>query len=223
MKVIILAGGRGTRLPFSAKHIPKSLVCINGKPMIDHILAGLLKHGLRDIRLSLGFRADQVVEYIKKTGLDHVEYLIESEPLGTGGAVRFASRDLNGDFMVLNGDVISNIDFSALIGGHKSGMACMVAAWRDDARDFGLLDIEDEKITAFREKPADAVSGYINAGCYILNPKHFEGIDERSFMLEKDVFPRLAQQGALMAFIHKGFFQDAGTETRLAELQGRAI
>src|SRR3989338_7980886 len=109
MKVIILAGGRGTRLPNSAKDIPKVLVPIRGKTtMLDHQLELLLAHGLSDVCLSLGFRADQIIKHLHDIGKTHIEYRVESEPLGTGGAVRFASQDMKGDFMVLNGDTISD-------------------------------------------------------------------------------------------------------------------
>ncbi|MBI2639332.1 MAG: nucleotidyltransferase family protein [Candidatus Sungbacteria bacterium] len=219
MKVIILAGGKGTRLPNSAKDIPKALVKIRGKAMLDHIVEGLEKHGLKDIRLSLGFRADQIIAHLTDNGKGYIEHVVEPEPLGTGGAVKFATSDIGEDFMVLNGDVMNDIDFTSLLKTHKPGMPCIVGAWREDARDFGLLEIKDGRIKAFLEKPAELKPGYINAGCYILHPKHFEGIMEKTFMIEKDVFPRLAESGSLHVFLHNGFWQDAGTEARLEEVR----
>lgn len=223
MKVIILAGGRGTRLPNSAKDIPKALVPIKGKAMLNHLFDGLFKHGLNDIRLSLGFRADQIVAHLKNGGYKNIEYVIEKEPLGTGGAIKFAAADLLDDYMVLNGDIMQSIDFTALLQNHEPGKACVVAAWREDARDFGLLDIKDGKITAFHEKPQAPQSGYINAGCYILNQKHFNSVVEKAFMIEKEIFPQLAESGELRAFLHNGFWQDAGTEARLAEVRAEEI
>lgn len=219
MKVIILAGGKGTRLPNSARDIPKALVPIKGKVMLDHILDGLERHGLKDIRLSLGFRADQIIQHLRDTGREHMEYVVEQEPLGTGGAVRLAAKDIIGDFMVLNGDIMNDIDFSALLKTHKSGTACVVGSWREDARDFGLLDIEDGRVLAFKEKPVTLMSGYINAGCYILKNEHLASAPGLAFMIEQEVFPRLAEEGKLYAFLHKGFWQDAGTEPRLAEVR----
>ena len=219
MKVIILAGGRGTRLPHSAKDIPKALVPIRGKTILDHQLELLEKHGLTDVRLSLGFRANKIIAHLKQNGLDRIEYVIEEEPLGTGGAIRFASKDLGDDFMVMNGDVVTDLDFTDVLRHHVPATAMVVAAWREDARDFGLLDIQDGRIRAFLEKPAEPVSGYINAGCYILHHKHFKDITEKAFMIEKDIFPRLAKSGELMAFLHRGFWQDVGTEVRLAEIR----
>ena len=219
MKVIILAGGMGTRLPNSAKDIPKALVPIYGKTILDHQLELLEKHGLTDVRLSMGFRADQIVEHLKKTGRGRIEYIVEEKPLGTGGGALLAASGLTDDFLVLNGDVVTDFDFTEILKNHKSGTPVLVAAWRDDARDFGLLDIDGVRIRAFLEKPTEPTPGYINAGCYILHPKHFEGISERSFMLEKEVFPRLAQSGELRTFIHTGFWQDVGTEERLYQVR----
>ena len=219
MKIIILAGGMGTRLPDSAKDIPKALVQVHGKTILDRQLELLEKHGLKDVRLSLGFRADQIVAHLKNTGRDRVEYIVEEEPLGTGGAVRFAARDLADDFMVLNGDILADFDFSEILRAHQPGSAMIVGAWREDARDFGLLDIKESRVRAFLEKPAEQKSGYINAGCYILSTKHFGGSAEKAFMVEKDIFPCLAESGELRAFLHDGFWQDVGTEVRLAEVQ----
>jgi len=221
MKVIILAGGRGTRLPKSAKDIPKALVPIHGKAVLDHQLELLEKHGLTDVRLSLGFRADQIIAHIKQSGRDNIEYVIEDEPLGTGGGVCLAAKDLTEDFIVLNGDVVTDFDFTEMLNRHAPGSPVIVAAWREDARDFGLLDIVGEKIRAFLEKPVRPTSGYINAGCYILHPRHFKDVAKESFMLEKDVFPRLAEGGELRTFIHSGFWQDVGTEMRLAEIRNK--
>ncbi len=218
-----MAGGRGTRLPNAAKDIPKTLVQIHGKTILDRQLELLEKHGLTDVRLSLGFRSDQIIAYLQQNRRDHIEYVIEDEPLGTGGAIRFASEDLSDDFVVINGDVVTDLDFTDLLRRHAPSTAMVVAAWREDARDFGLLDIHEGKIRAFLEKPAEPQSGYINAGCYILHPKHFEGIAEKSFMIEKDIFPRLAESGELRTFVHRGFWQDIGTEERLAEMRSRAV
>ncbi|GAG03065.1 unnamed protein product, partial [marine sediment metagenome] len=116
MKIIILAGGKGTRLPRSAKNIPKSLVKIAGKPILQHQIDILEKHNLTDIRFSLGYEANQIIDYLKNKH----EYIIESEPLGTGGAIKFASKDLKEDFMILNGDILTDINFSEFLKFHKN-------------------------------------------------------------------------------------------------------
>ena len=108
MKAIILAGGKGTRLPESAKHIPKALVSINNKAVIQHQLDLLQKHGITDVIFALGFRHDHIIDHIR--GKHH--FVVEKEPLGTGGAIKFASQGLTEPFLVLNGDILSDFDFN---------------------------------------------------------------------------------------------------------------
>lgn len=211
MKIIILAGGKATRLPKSAKNIPKPLVEIGKKTILQHQIDLLKKHGLFDIRLSLGYVADQIIEYLN----GKYKYIIEPKPLGTGGAIKFASKDLKEDFMVLNGDILSNIDFSEFIKSHKKNT---IAAWHcEDCCDYGMIEIKGKKITKFLEKPTNKCAGYINAGFYILSPNIFKNIKKTSFSIETDVFPNLAKNGDLFAYIHKGYWTDVGTEDRLEE------
>ncbi len=216
MKTIILAGGRGTRLPQSARDIPKALVPVHGKTILDHQLDALARHGLTNVALSLGFRADQIVAHLAATGRSHIEHVIEPQPLGTGGAVRFAAHGVQEPFLVLNGDTLADFDFLAITRAHTPGTALMVSCWRDDARDFGLLDVRGASILAFLEKPIEPHPGLINAGCYILEPAHLDRLGEGASMLETDLFPRLARDGLLSTFRHDGFWQDVGTEQRLA-------
>lgn len=219
MKAIILAGGRGTRLPHSARDIPKALVPVHGTTILDRQLDALARHGLTDVRLSLGFRAEQIVAHLAASGRAGIEHVVEPEPLGTGGALRFATSDLSGPFLALNGDTLADFDFSAIVRAHEPGLALMVSHWRDDARDFGLLDVAGGRIRAFLEKPKELQSGFINAGCYILHPEHLRDAPARSFMLEQEIFPKLAAAGLLQAVAHGGFWQDLGTEERLAGVQ----
>ncbi|MDP3727775.1 MAG: sugar phosphate nucleotidyltransferase, partial [bacterium] len=181
----------------------------------------LARHGLTNVTLALGFRADQVVMHLARTGRRHIEHVIESESLGTGGAVRLASHGLAGPFFVLNGDTLADFDFSSISRSHEPGSALMVSCWREDARDFGLLDVADGAIRSFLEKPAEPRSGFINAGCYILQPDHFVGASAPAFMLEQAIFPRLAERGLLYTVHHRGFWEDVGTEERLAAVRSR--
>jgi NDP-sugar pyrophosphorylase family protein len=234
MKIIILAGGKGTRLSESAKNIPKPLVEIARKPILQHQIDLLKKHGLSDIRLSLGYRAEQIIEYLKdKPRTDSFgimrgkyEYIVEPEPLGTGGAIKFASRDLKEDFIVLNGDILSDINLSEFIAKYQynvsqNKLGAISLFFQEDASDYGVVQMENEQVIDFLEKPQEIQSGYINAGIYILSPAIFQNIKNISFSIEKDIFPKLAQNKALMAFIHRGWWTDAGTEERLREIQAK--
>lgn len=133
MKVIILAGGR-TKLPGKLKNIPKSLIEINGRPLLDYQLELLKKYKLNDIRLSLYYKADEILKYLKKKDkkakigsrkgkVAGIEYIIGPKALGTGGAVRNAAKDLKKDFIVMNGDVLTNINLSNYIKFYKKNIS----------------------------------------------------------------------------------------------------
>ena len=221
MQVIILAGGRGTRLPVSSGDAQKVLVEIHGKPMVAHHIDRLLAAGFENIRLALGHRAEQVVKFLGGRGYS-CSYVIEPEPLGTGGAVRLASQGLENPFMVLNGDVYADFDFPAITRAHRRGEALLVSYWRDDTRDFGLLELSGDRVGAFLEKPRELRPGYINAGCYVLEPEHLASAPDPAFMLETDVFPKLAAAGQLANFTHRGSWEDLGTEERLRRARSSA-
>ena len=214
MKAIILAGGRGTRLPESAKDIPKALVEVNSKFVIDHQLELLERHGVKEVVFALGFRNEQLINHIN----GKYEYVVESVPLGTGGAIKFASQKLNEPFLALNGDILSDIDFSDFISHFKQQeniVGSMTLVWMENAKDYGLVLHDDHKIHTFTEKPEEPTAGHINAGCYILTPGIFKEIDRESFSIEKEIFPKLASQKSLSAYIHNGKWIDMGTEERL--------
>lgn len=244
MKVIILAGGKGTRLPHSAKDKPKCLVEVNGKSILQHQLDFLAMHGLTDIRLSLGFRAEQVIKYLKQQNLfidpvrsksplatadplladrtsNGVDYVIEDKPLGTGGAIKFASHGLKDDFMVLNGDIFANADLKGFIRHHKELkrqkkiLGSILAVHMPDARDFGLIKHNNGLIAEFLEKPGKKQPGHINAGVYILNKQALHNVSRETFSIEHDVFPYLAKQGLLGVYLAEGYWTDLGTEERL--------
>lgn len=222
MKVIILAGGKATRLPNSAKNIPKSLVDVAGKPILQHQIDLLERHGLTDIRFSLGYMADKIIKYLN----GKYEYLIEPKPLGTGGAIKFASQDLKEDFMALNGDVLSDINLSDFIAKYqynvsRETLGALSLFFCKDASDYGLIETEKNKVINFLEKPKHKCSGYINAGIYILSPQIFENVSRETFSIEHDIFPNLAQNKQLIAYIHKGFWMDVGTEERLDKIRAK--
>lgn len=215
---IILAGGRGTRLPHSARDIPKPLVAIGAKSIVEHQLERLMAAGFTDIRLALGFRADQIIAFLRERGYP-MSYVVEPEPLGTGGATRFAARGIEQPCLVMNGDVLADFDFPAIVRAHEPGGALLVSHWRDDARDFGLVELQGDRVLRFLEKPREPIGGHINAGCYILEPADVQAIPEGFSMLEEAVFPKLAREGRLRTHVHRGVWDDAGTEERLHRIR----
>ncbi|MBI2056296.1 MAG: nucleotidyltransferase family protein [Candidatus Sungbacteria bacterium] len=210
MKAIILAGGFGTRLAKITGERPKPLAEVGGVTILEHQVNLLQKHGIFDIRLSLYHKADQVIAFCEAKWPGKFEYVVEPRPLGTGGGIKFASRDLKEPFLVLNGDGLTDVDISAMMRSLPNTIMCVEVS---DARDFGLLNIDNGKIKEFLEKPQEKITGYVNCGFYLLSPTVFENTPEE-FMIEKEIFPRLAESGELNVFLHKGYWIDAGTEER---------
>ncbi|MBI3274149.1 MAG: hypothetical protein HYZ69_03315, partial [Candidatus Colwellbacteria bacterium] len=116
--------------------------------------------------------------------------------------------------LVLNGDAVSDINFSLLSLQKPNTIVC---TYLNDARDFGLVTIQGGRITNFLEKPEKKKAGFINCGAYVLSSSVFNEIADEKFMIENTVFPRLAKAGALRAYIHKGYWIDVGTEARFRQ------
>ncbi|MDP3772329.1 MAG: nucleotidyltransferase family protein [bacterium] len=211
MKVLILAGGFGTRLANIAGSRPKPLVEVAGRSILERQISLLREHGFGDIRLSLHHKADQIISFCDARWPGSIEYIVEPEPLGTGGGIKYASRDWCESFMVLNGDILSDLDVAMFAASHPNAIGC---AYQEDARGFGLVDIGEGVVRAFHEKPTEPVSGYINAGYYLLTPEAIHSVAADRFMIETEVFPRLAAAGKLSAFVHTGYWIDVGTEDR---------
>jgi len=214
MHAIILAGGFGTRLANVSGGKPKPLVEVRGKPILEHQIDLLFRHGLKDIRLSLYYKAKEIISFCENRWPGKLKFLVEPRLLGTGGAIKFASRDLKDDFLVTNGDLLSNLDIKEFTKHDSNTIAC---SFVDDARSFGLLKIKNNKVCEFLEKPKEKVSGFVNSGFYILHPRIFSSFPQEEFMIEKEVFPVLAKQGELNAYLHDDFWIDVGTEERWRE------
>ncbi|MBI2625247.1 MAG: nucleotidyltransferase family protein [Candidatus Nealsonbacteria bacterium] len=222
MKAIILAGGRATRLPNSARDIPKALVRVGSKTIIEHQIDWMSRQGIYDIRLALGYMADQIINHLGRK----YEYVIEKEPLGTGGAIKFASLDLTSNFLVVNGDIVTNLNINGLMESfQRSPFQNIVSLCQvGNPESFGLVKIDGARILEFFEKPDRGLiesqpAYFINAGVYILSPDIFKNIEPKSFLIEKEIFPILAKEGRLGGFLHQGFWQDLGTEERLARVR----
>ena len=212
MKAIILAGGFGTRLAHISGDKPKPLAEVAGKPILERQINFLLSHGIDDIRLSLHHKADLIIEFCENRWPGQFEYVVEPKPLGTGGGLKFASKGIADDFLVVNADdILRDIDIKKLV---SLGANTVVCASVTDVRAFGLVNIQGERIVAFSEKPKELVSGYVSSGWYLLHPNVFDHVSQEAFMIERDVFPMLAQKGLLRAFLHDSYWMPVGTEDK---------
>ncbi|MCF8884499.1 MAG: nucleotidyltransferase family protein [Nitrososphaerota archaeon] len=217
LKCLILCGGRGTGLTPLTFSIPKSMMPIGYKPIIEHIILYLKKQGVYNFILAIGYLGEHLIKYLgdgKSLGVT-IDYSIEKVPLGTAGAVKNAEKKFTNTFLTVNGDILfTGLDISSLVEFHKDkgGVATIVLTRVEDARRYGLVSIDEEnRVIAFREKPKQQVPGFINAGIYVFEPAIFDYIPpDRPSSLEEDVFPELADQNKLYAYIHNGYWIDIG-------------
>jgi D-glycero-alpha-D-manno-heptose 1-phosphate guanylyltransferase len=194
MEAIILAGGLGTRLKSVVKNLPKVLAPIGKLPFLEILIKQLKSKGFTKIVLALGFGSDAVIQFIKNNKFDiEVIYVVEDEPLGTGGAIKSAITRCTGDHVyVFNGDTY--IDFDSVItesAWNKLGSPIILGVQVNDVARFGgLLINSDKNVVSFAEKN-NSGPGLINAGCYILPINIFSTIEvPKKFSIEKDFFIR---------------------------------
>ena len=233
MKAVILAGGEGTRLREIAGGLPKPMMPILGKPMLEHILALLKEHGFEDICMTLRYEPEKIREHFgdgRAFGLN-IQYRIEEEPLGTAGAVKncmdFVGKD---DFLVISGDCACDFDLTAAFRAHR-GTATIVLSEQEEPLSYGLvLTARNGRITSFLEKPAweRVVTNLVSTGIYVLSPAAMEHVPEgKNFDFAKDLFPLLLEKNIpLQGCILPGYWCDIGTprayyQCNLDALDGR--
>ena len=242
MKVIILAGGFGTRLGEYTNLIPKPMIKIGGKPILWHIMQSYSEFGHKDFFVALGYKSEVIKEFflnyqclnsnftidlsngkIDQKQFNSVDWKVTLVDTGensmTGGRVK-RMKDYIGNetFMLTYGDGVSNIDLESLIEFHKRhGKMVTVSAVRPPAR-FGELELEQSKVISFKEKP-QLYDGWINGGYFIIEPAFFDLIEGDSTMLEREPLEKAAQMGELMAYKHKGFWQCMDTKRDLDLLE----
>jgi HAD superfamily hydrolase (TIGR01484 family) len=207
---IILAGGLGTRLRPLTEETPKPLLPLLGKPIIQHIIENLAKYGVKKVILSIGYKSEQVKEHFKDgshLGIE-IDYCVETEPLGTGGAIKRASENLEKPFFLVWGDNLMDIDFDAMYKSYlrEAKQVTMVLTPREDVENFGVAKLEGDTIISFVEKPPreEAPSNLINAGAFIIDPECLKMLPEGVSSIERDCFEKLAPLGEISAFTHEG-------------------
>jgi NDP-sugar pyrophosphorylase family protein len=211
--VLILAGGKGTRLQSMVSEVPKPMAPIEGKPFLNFVLSYLKGFGFRRMTLLTGYKSEVIRDFFvdgKSLGLE-VQYINEDQPLGTGGAVRQALlRGKDERYLVLNGDTFYRIDYGKFISRCDS-MVNLALHHVEQASRYGtvLLD-EDETVKAFSEKSSSIKEGLINAGVYLMDRQLVDLIPEGFVSLETDVFPKLVQKKLVKGISMQGEFIDIG-------------
>jgi mannose-1-phosphate guanylyltransferase len=217
MEAIILAGGFGTRLrPFTFTRA-KSLLPILNEPMISHLIKTLPKK-VDTVILAVNYRREQIENYFYNHDFGKTIIVNEEpEPLGTGGAVKFADKYIDGSFFVLNADIICSLDLIGMLRFHEKKKAvATISLWPvENVSEFGVVDIKKNgTITKFVEKPKaeDAPSDLINAGAYLLEPQVLNYIESgRLVSMEKQIFPQIIQDtGRFFGYKFQGHWIDVG-------------
>jgi mannose-1-phosphate guanylyltransferase len=221
VKAVVLVGGQGTRLRPLTSTTPKQMLPVAGRPMIERVLTHLSRHGVDEAVLSLGYRPDAFLAAYpgESCGGVHLVYAVEPEPLDTAGAVAFAARrsGIEEQFVVVNGDVLTGMDLSALLAFHRDrgATATISLTTVDDPSRYGVVATDRRgRVVAFVEKPApeEAPSNHINAGTYVLEPDVLDLIPSgRRVSIERETFPALVGKGTLYALVSDADWVDAGT------------
>ena len=235
MKVIILAGGFGTRLSEYTDSIPKPMVTVGGRPILWHIMRSYAHFGHKDFYLALGYKAEIIKEYflhyrslnadftvdlatgkVESHQTEDTDWRVTLVHTGlesmTGGRVkRMQSFIGNEPFMLTYGDGVANVDMEALLKFHQShGKMVTVSAVHPGAR-FGELEMNGNEVASFQEKPQTG-QGWINGGYFIIEPEFFDLIEGDQTILEREPLEKAAALGELMAYHHDGYWQCMDTK-----------
>ena len=234
MKVVLLAGGLGTRLREETEYRPKPMIEVGGKPVLWHLMKNFATFGLKEFIVCTGYRGEVIKDYFLNYearmndftahlgsasrveyhgGHDESEWKVTVADTGattmTGGRVKRVGKYIDGRFMVTYGDGLADVDITALIKFHEAhGKLATITAIRPLSR-FGVMDLsQDGQVKHFREKPQ--TDDFVNAGFFVFEPEVLDYLDDEC-VLEQTPLERLAREGQLMAYKHEGYWQPMDT------------
>lgn len=228
MKAVVLVGGAGTRLRPLTFATPKPLLPIANVAFLERQLEWLANYGVDEAVLSLGYMPEAFTEHFRdeRFGDMKLRFVVEHEPLGTAGGIRFAAEGINERVLVCNGDVLTDLDLSAFVAFHEArGAEATISLARvEDPSAFGVVPTRDDgEVIAFVEKPPrdQAPTNWINAGTYVLEPSVLSSIPPRlNVSIERETFPRMLERpGRLYAMRSEGYWLDIGTPGKYFEAQ----
>lgn len=232
MKAIILAGGKGTRLGKLTEEIPKPMLKLVGKPLMEYHIELLKRYGITDVFITVNYLKDSIIEHFgqgEKFGVN-IQYFEEKEPLGTVGGVKGLEDQLSEDFLVIYGDVMVEMDLKRLIDFHhlNKSSATLVLHPNDHPYDSDLVAVDKkDKVTAFIPKPHSNDKYYanlVNAGVYLLNKKVLKFIEpNKKADFGSDIFPILVNQLPFYGYNTPEYMKDMGTPDRLVKVEEAII
>lgn len=233
MRAVVMAGGEGTRLRPLTANQPKPLLPVVNKPIMEHVLRLLRRHGITETVVTVQFLASLVRNYFgdgDELGMQ-LSYATEETPLGTAGSVKNAEDALKGEpFVVISGDALTDIDITALVRYHREKGAMVTVALKSvsDPLEFGIvITAEDGRIERFLEKPTwgQVFSDTVNTGIYVMEPEVLEHVAAGEQVdWSSDVFPKLLAAGEkLYGFIAEGYWEDVGTHESFLRAQADVL
>lgn len=219
MKALFLAGGKGIRMQPLTDKLPKPMVPVMNKPLLERTMMSLKKNGITEMVISTCYRPDTIKNYFgdgKLFDLD-IQYIVEDTPLGTGGAIKKAGSQFDDTFIVLNSDIVSDIEIQKMIDFHKSksALATIAVTEVEDPSAYGVIEYDaNGYAVSFVEKPepGQASSNYINAGIYIFETEVLKDIEADCVVsVERDTFPKILAKGNKVGvFKNNGYWIDIG-------------
>jgi mannose-1-phosphate guanylyltransferase/phosphomannomutase len=228
MKAVILAAGKGTRLGNLTSQCPKPMLPLHGKPLLQYNLDLLSAHGFRSVAMNLYHLPEVFFDYLDKMNKHGLEVTLAIEPflLGSAGAIKNLEKFLDDTFVVIYGDLLTNLNLSALVDRHRKakGLATLAVYQVEDPRSFGIVNIEqDGRITHFVEKPGNGKvsSPWANAGVYVMEPEILGYIPPRKeYDFGQDLFPALLSRGiAMYAHPFSEYLIDIGSPQNYKQAQ----
>lgn len=233
MKAVVMAGGEGSRLRPITANRPKPMAPVCNRPIIEHILGLLKRHGITEIVVTVHYLADEIQGYLgdgSEFGVK-IEYSVEDTPLGTAGSVKKAESLLRDDeFLIISGDALTDCDLTAAIAYHreKGAVATLVLSRVENPLDYGLVAVDEEgRVERFFEKPTwnEVFSDYANTGIYVLSPRVFELMEPRKrYDWSQDIFPALLRHGQpVFGYASSGFWCDIGSLDQYLDAQKQLL
>lgn len=236
MQCVVLAGGLGTRLGSLTADCPKPMLPVAERPFLEHLICHAARFGFKRFLILAGYRSEVIRAHFlngvfRTPGCTvEIDVCVESEPLGTAGALRNAFPQLEDQFMLINGDTYFSFNWAAIARPHEDGvLGCLALRTVDDASRYGVVTLDDlGRITHMLDRPRSGGPGVINGGAYFLSKELVASVpDKTSCSLEEEIFPKLVQERQLSGRVVEGAFIDIGipsdfelAQTMLAKRKG---
>ena len=220
--VVVAAGGLGSRLGELTQNTPKPMLAVGGQPILEHIIKLFKHHGYTRFLLSVNYKSEQITDYFKdgKNFGCEIEYLKENKRLGTAGAISLIKHKLDHPFFVVNGDVLTSVDYDRILEKHLSSNAFATMAYRkiENKLDYGVLDLqEDGTVKDITEKPT--FNYQVNAGIYVFNPEAIKLVEQDCYLDMPCLFRKILKLNHnVQSFEISDYWVDIGKKDELLKV-----